>query len=119
MPKKKRKGPCTSRTRVEHFRDGDYIRAGTHVTTPRMPDIVFEIERDASGWTIQSGPVTEEVDFLIGLESMDFQWVGGGPVEAPDLCVEFDDVVDRLRQRFMELDQTEQARIVSTLWDHT
>lgn len=113
-----------AKSKLKHSRGpdnngGDYICPGLQVITPRMPDILFEIERDQFGWTIRTGHVTEEIDFLIGLESMDFQYVAGNPVEAPDLCEEFDDVVDRLRLRFMELDAAEQAQIVSALWDHT
>lgn len=97
---------------------GDYICAGDQVVTDRMPNIVFEIDRDEDGWAFRSTSVTEEVDFLIGLDSMGFKYLDGTPIEAPDLLQELDDSFDRLRSRFMELDAAEQARLVSTLWDH-
>lgn len=98
---------------------GDYICPMTQVVTDRMPDVVFEVDRDEDGWTFRSTPVTEEVDFIIGLEAMGFKHLGGAPIEAPDLCEEFDDAIERLRSTFVTLDPAEQARIVSALWDHT
>jgi len=96
--------------------NADYIEFG-RVVCRAIPWIQFEIERDGSGFFLVSDPVTEEIDFIQGLEDSEFEYTNGMPVTAPDLTGELDSVFERLKANFSRLDITDQARLLQRLWD--
>ena len=114
MAKGKKKGPGP------HWRgSGDWIEVGCRVNTNRLAGFQFTVERDASGWFLQSEPIADEIDFIINLEAEDFKYEGGPYITAPDLGDELETIIRRLRSRFADADPHQQARIVGELWDYT
>jgi hypothetical protein len=114
MAKGKMKGP------FPRWRDdGNWISTGCRVNTNRLAGFQFTVERDESGWFLQSDPITDEIDFITSLAEKDFKHDGGPHITAPDLGDELETIIVRLRSRFVDLDASTQARIVGELWDYT